>query len=195
MIGKPCGAHTVARRFLTRTALFVVSQGMTSSGKLILGSILGSCAIAFTVSGCQYLVQLQQDEHVICLSFLLFCPQLPGRLRRRLRVLGPAHNPMQASSEFLEKVLVNNRTVAEKEPFLRSSWIAAVMVLLILLLVAAPRLRLDGEARARCAHDGGRYPACCSILFMVMFGRLADRRPQWQPNRMDLISLDESSWK
>ena len=50
---------------------------------------------------------------------------------------------MQASSEFLEKVLVNNRTVAEKEPFLRSSWIAAVMVLLILLLVAAPRLRLD----------------------------------------------------
>ena len=64
-------------------------------------------------------------------------------------------NPLQASSEFLEKVLVNNRTVAEKMPYLLAAIFAAVGVMAVLFLYAAPRLRLDRDAsRSRLPRPG-----------------------------------------
>ena len=86
--------------------------------------------------------------------------QLPGEVQKGdFGYFVQRLNPMQASSEFLEKVLVNNRTFAEKAPYLRSSVIAIVLVLLLLFLVAAPRLRLVAgraqRARARWGSLAG----------------------------------------
>jgi len=53
-------------------------------------------------------------------------------------------NPMQGTSEFLEKVLVNNRTVQEKAPYAMAAILSAVVVLGLLFVYAAPRLRLEG---------------------------------------------------
>ena len=53
-------------------------------------------------------------------------------------------NPLESVDHFLEKILVNNRTVAEMQNFLWSPIIFAAIVLLLLFVYAAPRLRLDG---------------------------------------------------
>jgi hypothetical protein len=53
---------------------------------------------------------------------------------------------MQGTSEFLEKVLVNNRTVDEKLPYAMAAFLSAVIIPGLLFLVAAPRLRLEGGA-------------------------------------------------
>ena len=92
---------------------------------------------------------------VVYLVFLI-PTQWPGSAQKGdLGYLIQQFNPLQASSEFLEKVLVNNRTVAEKMPYLLAAIFAAVGVLAVLFLYAAPRLRLDREAaRSRLARPG-----------------------------------------
>jgi hypothetical protein len=53
-------------------------------------------------------------------------------------------NPMQATSSFMEKIIVNNRTLEEYGTYLVASIIAAVLTSGVLLLYAAPRLELEG---------------------------------------------------
>jgi ABC-2 family transporter protein len=206
MIGKLLAALTPwpAAFLISVPALFVVSQGNDVVWQaLLLGAILGSVlAVAFTGFG--LLVSTWSNSNktsmLICLLvwlLLLLPTQLPGEAQKGdFGYWVQRINPMQASSEFLEKVLVNNRTVAEKEPYLRSSWIAAVMVLLILLLVAAPRLRLDaGSARKMRARWGSLSGMVLATLFLLMLGAGPAQgigRPQVAADQEGLrISLDE----
>jgi hypothetical protein len=206
MIGKLLAALTPwpAAFLISVPALFVVSQGNDVVWQaLLLGAILGSVlAVAFTGFGLMVSTWSNSNKTsmLICLLvwlLLLLPTQLPGEAQKGdFGYWVQRINPMQASSEFLEKVLVNNRTVAEKEPYLRSSWIAAIMVLLILLLVAAPRLRLDaGSARKMRARWGSLSGMLLAALFLVMLGAspaLGIARPQVAAERDGLrISLDE----
>jgi len=181
LLGKLLAALTPwpAAFLVSAPALFVVSQGNDVVGQaLILGAALGSVlAIAFTGFG--LLVSTWSNSNktsmLICLLvwlLLLLPTQLPGEAQKGdFGYWVQRINPMQASSEFLEKVLVNNRTVAERTPYLRSSVLAAVIVLLILFLFAAPRLRLEaGRARRMRARWGSLSGMLLAALVLVCLG-------------------------
>jgi hypothetical protein len=61
-----------------------------------------------------------------------------GKLVKRI-------NPMEAVNQFLEKIIVNNRTFAEMVSWLAAPLIFAFLTLFLLLVIAAPRLALNGE--------------------------------------------------
>jgi ABC-2 family transporter len=181
LLGKLLAALTPwpAAFLISAPALFVVSQGDEVVGQaLFLGVVLGSVlAVAFTGFG--LLVSTWSNSNktsmLICLLvwlLLLLPTQLPGEAQKGdFGYWVQRINPMQASSEFLEKVLVNNRTVAEKAPYLRSSVLAAVIVLLILFLFAAPRLRLEaGRARRMRARWGSLSGMLLATLVVVCLG-------------------------
>jgi uncharacterized repeat protein (TIGR01451 family) len=84
---------------------------------------------------------------VCLLVYLLFLipTQFPGQAQKGgLGYALQQVDPMQATSEFLEKFIVNNRAPSERYTYLVSSIIAAVVISGILFLYAAPRLQLEG---------------------------------------------------
>jgi len=181
LLGKLLAALTPwpAAFLVSVPALIVVAQGNDVVGQaLLLGAIFGSLlAVAFTGFG--LLVSTWSNSNktsmLICLLvwlLLLLPTQLPGEAQKGdFGYWVQRINPMQATSEFLEKVLVNNRTVAEKEPFLRASWISAAIVLLILFSFAAPRLRFEaGRARRWRARWGSLSGMLLASIVLVCLG-------------------------
>lgn len=150
--------------------VWVLGQGDDSIKEgLLLGAMLGGLlSIAFTGLAMVISIWSRSNRTSLFASLLVYLiflipTQWPGSAQKGdLGYLVQQLNPLQASSEFLEKVIVNNRTVAEKMPYLMAAIYAAAGVLLVLLLVAAPRLRLDVEAsrpgRSRW-HRGARSEA------------------------------------
>jgi hypothetical protein len=132
----------------------VVAQGDEILGPaLLLGALLGGVlAVAFTGFG--MLVSIWSNSNKMSLFISLFVyliflipTQFPGSAQKGdLGYTIQQLNPMQATSEFLEKVLVNNRTVAEKSPYLVAAILSAVVITGLLFLYAAPRLHLEGNA-------------------------------------------------
>jgi len=178
LLGKLLAALTPwpAAFLISVPTLVVVSQGNEVLGHALwLGGVLGT-VLAVAFAGFGLLVSTWSNSNktsmfvslaVWLLMFLL--TQLPGEVQKGdFGYLVQRINPMQASSEFLEKVLVNNRTVAEKAPFLRSSEIAVVVVLALLFLVAAPRLRLvAGRAHRGRARWGSLTGVTAACLLLV----------------------------
>jgi ABC-2 type transport system permease protein len=134
--------------------VLVLGQGNQSTWEaLALGALLGGLmAVAFTGFGMLVSIWSRSNRSSLFASLLVYLiflipTQWPGSAQKGdLGYLVQQLNPLQASSEFLEKVIVNNRTVAEKAPYLMAAIYAAGGVLLVLFLVAAPRMRLDGDA-------------------------------------------------
>lgn len=129
---------------------------------LLLGALLGGLlAIAFTGFGMLVSIWAKSNRASLFASLVVYLvflipTQWPGSAQKGdLGYLIQQFNPLQASSEFLEKVLVNNRTVAEKMPYMLAAIFAAVGVVAVLFLYAAPRLRLDRDAsRSRLPRPG-----------------------------------------
>jgi hypothetical protein len=170
----------------------------------LLGAIFGS-VLAIAFAGFGLLVSTWSNANktsmFICLItwlLLFLLTQLPGEVQKGdFGYFVQRINPIQAISEFLEKVLVNNRTVAEKAPFFRSSVIAVVMVLLLLFVVAAPRLRLEaGRARrlrARWGSLSGMVLAVVVFMVLCVGPAMALGRPFFQAEDQALrISLEET---
>jgi ABC-2 family transporter protein len=205
ILGKLLAALTPwpAAFLISVPALFVVSQGDEVFGQaLVLGAILGS-ALAVAFAGFGLLVSAWSNANktsmFICLIvwlLLFMLTQLPGEVQKGdFGYFVQRINPIQAISEFMEKVLVNHRTVAEKADYLRSSVVAVVLVLFLLFVIAAPRLRLDaGRARrlrARWGSLSGMLLATC--LFIVLAAGPAVARPLFQAEAQGLnISLEET---
>ncbi len=72
-----------------------------------------------------------------------------GRLVKRI-------NPMESVNQFLEKILVNNRTFGEMASWLIAPLVLAMLASVLLFVVAAPRLDLNGDKmrswRAKRSH-------------------------------------------
>jgi hypothetical protein len=141
----------------------------------------------------------------ICLIvwlLLFLLTQLPGEVQKGdFGYFVQRINPMQAISEFLEKVLVNHRTIAEKADFLRSTYVAVGAVLVILFVFAAPRLRLDaGRARRLRARWGSLSGMVLSTLalcaLLTASPAMALERPLFQTEQSEepglTISLEDS---
>ncbi len=135
----------------------------------LLGSLL---AIAFTGFGMLVSIWSSSNRTSLFVSlfvYLLFVipTQFPGQAQKGdLGYTLQQLNPLQASSEFIEKLIVNNRSPEERLAYLVAQPLSALIVLGLLFLYAAPRLRLEGEiprlvlprrrvARASAAVVGG----------------------------------------
>ncbi len=131
--------------------LMVLSQGDEVLGPAILwGAILGSLmAPAYTGLGMlvSFWSSTNKTSYFVSMAlyiFLLVPAQLPGRAQT-----GAAGqfvqwvNPMAATNHFLSKHLVNYRPLSEFWTWLTSPVVFSVLVLGVLLLYAAPGLRLD----------------------------------------------------
>lgn len=132
--------------------LIVLSQGDESFGvALRWGALLGTLIVpAFTTFGMLVSIWSASNKTSLFASLtfflLVFLPvQFPGSAQTGVmgRML-KQFNPMEGLDHFLEKMIVNNRTIDELWTFLVASVVFAVLVIGLLFLFAAPRLSLDG---------------------------------------------------
>jgi hypothetical protein len=157
---------------LTIPYVVVLSRGDDSLLEgLLLGALLGGLlSIAFTGFGMLLSIWARSNRASLFASLVVYLvflipTQWPGSAQKGdLGYLIQQFNPLQASSEFLEKVLVNNRSVAEKLPYLLAAIFAAAGVLAVLFLYAAARLRLDEDAPRFRPASWGR---AASILLIA----------------------------
>ncbi len=162
---------------ITLPYLMLLSQ---NDGKIVLnsalwGSILGSVLIlAFT--GFAMLISIATNSNrtslFVSLAIYILCllpTQFPGTAQAGFAgQFIKKINPMEATNQFLEKVIVNNRTPQEMAIWLRAPVIFFVAVLLVLFWYAGPRVPFDaGRIWAR------RLPrsraAMFSLLLCLMF--------------------------
>ena len=207
ILGKLLAALTPwpAAFLISVPTLLVVSQGDEVFGQaMLLGAIFGTAlAVAFAAFG--LLVSIWSNANktsffitLIVWLLLFMLTQLPGEVQKGdFGYFVQRINPMQAISEFLEKVLVNHRTFWERDEFLRSTVVAVVLTLGILFTIAAPRLRLyAGRAlrlRARWGSLSGMVLA--ALVFGVLAGgpAMASSRPLLQVEGPSLaVSLEDT---
>ena len=69
---------------------------------------------------------------------------LPGQAQKGLvGKFFQRSNPLAAADEFLEKVIVNNRSLHDYGSWLKGPYVFPIVVFVLLFLYAAPRLRLE----------------------------------------------------
>ena len=129
-----------------------VAEGDDILGTAYLWAFVTGSLLAIAFAGFGILVSIWSRSNRTSLLVSLFAyvvvliPTLfPGEAQKG--ALGYAVqqlNPMQATSSFLEKIIVNNRTLEEYASYLLANAIAAALFAGTLLLYAAPRLELEG---------------------------------------------------
>jgi ABC-type transport system involved in multi-copper enzyme maturation permease subunit/plastocyanin len=177
VVGKFLAALTPwpAALALTIPYMAVLGQGDEVLLPAILwGAALGTIlAIAYTGTG--LLVSLwsntNRTSYLVSLGIyiLILVPaQLPGRAQtgaagQFLQQL----NPLAAVNHFLSKTLVNNRTLDEFATWLLSPAIFAVLVLAVVFVYSAPRLRLEAGLGRAPRGRLGRAVARLTGLFVL----------------------------
>ena len=132
--------------------MFVFARGHEVFGQAILvGGLLGTVlAISFTGFAMLTSIWAKSNKISLLISLLVYViflipTQFPGSAQKGdLGYLVQQLNPLQASSEFLEKYLVNNRSFAERPTYLYASVSSAAAILALLFFYAAPRLGHEG---------------------------------------------------
>jgi len=134
----------------------VLSQWNEVLGQALLwGTLLGTVlALAFTGVGMLVSFWCTSNRTSLFVSlilyFVFFLPtQFPGEAQKGfVGQLIKRVNPMESTKHFLDKILVNNRTVEEMWTWLLAPLLFAVLVLGLLFLYAGPGLRFEaGRAR------------------------------------------------
>jgi ABC-2 family transporter protein len=137
---------------ITIPYLTVLGKGDEVVGPAVIaGALLGSVlAIAYTGLGMfvSFWCNTNKTSYFVNLGIyiLVLVPaQLPGRAQTG--VMGQFLqwvNPLAAANHFLSKILVNNQTVADWWTWLLPPVVFALLMLGLLLVYAAPGLRLEG---------------------------------------------------
>ncbi|MGE5641661.1 MAG: ABC transporter permease [Byssovorax cruenta] len=134
----------------------MLAQGDPVFGQaLFLGSIVGTLlAIGFTGLGMvvSFWSNSNRASFFICLGIylvLLLPSTWPGRtVRGAVAKFFQRVNPLEGTvNEFLEKILINNRPFAEYELWLRTPEVFAGLMVGLLFLYAASRLRIQAGQR------------------------------------------------
>lgn len=157
----------------------VLAQGDKVFGQAIVaGALLGSIlAVAFTGFGILVSIWAKSNKVSLFVTLLVYViflipTQFPGSAQKGdLGYFVQQLNPLQATSEFLEKLLVNNRTVGERVGYLFAAILAATVILALIFLYAAPRLTLEGGA-PRLARPTWRRAASLSVSACLLVGLL-----------------------
>lgn len=178
VIGKFLAALTPwpAALLLSIPYMAVLAQGDEVLGPaVLLGALLGTVlTIAYTGTGMlvSFWSNTNRTSYLVSLGIyvLILVPaQLPGRAQtgaagQFLQQL----NPLAAQNHFLSKILVNNRTLEEYAGWLWSPIVFAVLVLVLLILVAAPGLRLEAGRANMFRWNWGRVAGRITSLFMLV---------------------------
>jgi ABC-2 family transporter protein len=116
-----------------------------------IGAVMGTLlAVGFTSFAMLTSTWARTNKNSLFLSLLAYIlvliPTLwPGTAQKGdLGYLLQQLNPMQGTSQFLAKVIVNNRTIQEQMPYAMAALISAVLFPTILIMFAAPKLGIDG---------------------------------------------------
>ncbi len=135
--------------------LKMLSQGDPVFGRsLLLAGFLGSLlAIGFTSLG--MLVSFWSNSNKVSffvslgIYLLIMLPtSWPGRsVHGFVGKFFQRMNPIEGTNEILEKILVNNRPLAQYEVWMRTPEVFAAVTVGILLLYAGYRLRIDASQR------------------------------------------------
>jgi len=135
---------------ITIPFLYLFAQDDPIFGQtLFLGSLMGSILVV-GFAGLGILISYWSNSNKVSyflsltLYILFLVPtQWPGQAQKG--VVGKfvqRVKPMEATNEFLEKILVNNRTLHEYQSWLRGPVVFTAIILILLFLYAGPRLRL-----------------------------------------------------
>jgi len=143
--------------------MVTLSQGDAVLGSALLwGALTGSLlAIAFTGLGMLVSIWSNSNKISLFVSLLIYLlcllpSQLPGQVQATPALTFiQTVDPVEATNQFLQKTLVNSQpqvgSAVDPGPmgqvwiFLAGSAVVTALILGLLFLVAAPRLRLEGE--------------------------------------------------
>ncbi len=172
----------------------ILSKGHEVFGQALLwGALAGSLLVlGFTGLGMLLSIWSNSNKTSLFLSLLIYVLLLiPTQWTWQAQVgavgdLLQAANPMEATHQFLEKMLVNNRTLEEMANHLVADTVFASVTVGLLFLYAAPRLRLEGGApRLRLARRRNAVVALLvSALLIASFALdapLQAQAPQTEP--------------
>ncbi|TAL09877.1 MAG: ABC transporter permease [Chloroflexota bacterium] len=160
--------------------VLVLGQGNAIIGPGLLWTLALGSLLAIAFAGFAMLVSMWSRSNrtslFVCLLvylLLLIPTQFPGEAQKG--PLGYAIqqvNPMQASSEFLEKFIVNHRAPSERFTYLVADIASAIVVIGLLFLYAAPRLQLEGGSPriGRPKGQARRGPAAVVTALLVALG-------------------------
>jgi ABC-2 type transport system permease protein len=137
---------------LTVPYLLVVSDADGRLAVAFLWAALVGTLLALAYTGFAMIVSMWSRSNrtslfVSLFTFLIFLipTQFPGEAQKGgLGYAVQQVNPMQATSSFLEKIIVNNRSFDEIAAYFGAQVIAATVIVILLFGYAAPRLRLEG---------------------------------------------------
>ena len=135
---------------ITIPYMYVLAQGDEIFGEAVFWGVLLGSLLTLGFTGLGMLVSFwsntNKTSYFLSLTLYLLClvpTQWIGPLQKGfVGKFVQRVNPMEATNEFLEKILVNHRSLHEFQSWLRSPVVFAVLVLVLLFLYASPRLRL-----------------------------------------------------
>jgi ABC-2 type transport system permease protein len=166
VVGKflACVSPWPAALAVTVPCLAVLSQGDAIFGHALLwGGFIGTLLVlGFTGLGMlvSYWSNSNRTSFFVSLTlYLLFLlpALLPGRAQKGLvGKFFQRANPLAAADEFLEKILVNNRSLQDFQSWLQGPVVFPILVIGLLLLYAAPRLRLHAGTAGTIRPRWGR---------------------------------------
>jgi hypothetical protein len=153
-----------AAMLVTFPCLLVVAQGdailyLALKWVAFVGSLL---VIGFTGLGMlvSFWSNANRTSLFISLSiYVLFLlpALLPGQAQKGLvGKFFQRSNPLAAADEFLEKVIVNNRSLHDYGSWLKGPYVFPIVVFILLFLYAAPRLRLEAGGKRLFPMNWGR---------------------------------------
>jgi ABC-2 family transporter protein len=153
-----------AAMLVTFPCLLVVAQGdailyLALKWVAFVGSLL---VIGFTGLGMlvSFWSNANRTSLFISLSiYVLFLlpALLPGQAQKGLvGKFFQRSNPLAAADEFLEKVIVNNRSLHDYGSWLKGPYVFPIVVFILLFLYAAPRLRLEAGGKRLFRMNWGR---------------------------------------
>ena len=155
-----------AAMVVTYPCLLVVSQGDPILYPAIKWVGYVGSLLVFGFTGLAMLVSFWSTSNrtsiFISLSiYVLFLlpALLPGQAQKGLvGKFFQRSNPLAAADEFLEKVIVNNRSLHDYGSWLKGPYVFPIVVFVLLFLYAAPRLRLEAGGRRLFRLSWGHTP-------------------------------------
>ena len=153
VVGKFLAALSLwpAALILSIPYMAVLSQGDPVLGPALLwGGLLGTIlAAAFTGFGMLVSIWSNSSRTSLFASLLIYLlsllpSQLPGETQATpLGAFVQAANPLEATRQFLQKILMEGRPLDEVNTFFLAPALLTIVILGALFLFAAPRLRLE----------------------------------------------------
>jgi hypothetical protein len=153
----------------------VLAQGDEVFGQAVFWSVILGSILAPALAGIGMLVSLWCSSNrtsmfiSLGLYLFLFLPtQLPGKAQTGAAgALLQQVNPMAATTHFLAKILVNNRTFAEMRPWFWAPVILSVVVVVLLFLFAGG-LSLEGTRLSLLRMKRGRGVGLFVIAYILL---------------------------